>query len=77
MTNPFSFKGSMDRSKYINTCIIAYAIVILSVIFILIPLFSCCVTKVVMYAFIIASQWAVIAASVRRLHDYGNPETRY
>lgn len=72
MTNPFSFKGSMDKSRYVKTCITAYAIVILSVVFILIPLFSKYpVIKIIMYAFIVASQWAVIAASIRRLHDYG------
>ncbi|MCU7495154.1 MAG: DUF805 domain-containing protein [Ignavibacteria bacterium] len=72
MKNPFSFKGSIDRTKYFYTCIIAYTIVIVSVILIIAPLFnSCSVLKAAMYVFIVASQWAVIAASVRRLHGWG------
>lgn len=72
MTNPFSFKGSIDMKKYIVTCIATYAVMILATLFVFVPLFNCFpVSKFLLFIFIAASQWIVIAASVRRLNDYG------
>ncbi|HEX2963385.1 MAG TPA: DUF805 domain-containing protein [Ignavibacteriales bacterium] len=74
MTNPFSFRGSIGRGKYVFTCAATYVIAILFVAYGFVPLLeSYPMTKGIMFVFIILSQWIVTAASVKRLHDLGKP----
>lgn len=74
MTNPFSFRGSISRGKYVFTCMATYVTAILVVAYGFVPLLdSYPMAKVIMFIFIIASQWIVTAASAKRLHDLGKP----